>query len=143
MSVRFALPARVSAASGLVWALIAWFIGYGAFGGRIWSGIIIGPLIGVLVGRLSWPLHDKTRWVQIAGSLFGLYIAAVCFAIGMGLYSLASGPGTVKLSAVLIEHVLAGEATQPAAHSLRDGELHRLPRRDGATRVLARAWNAA
>ena len=68
---------RLSAASGLMWALIAWFIGYRAFGYRIWGGIVMAPLIGILIGRLSWPMHNKPRWVQIAGSLFYLYVAAV------------------------------------------------------------------
>jgi hypothetical protein len=61
---------RVSAASGLMWALIAWFIGYRAFGHRIWGGIVVAPLIGIVIGQLSWPMHNKPRWVQIAGSLF-------------------------------------------------------------------------
>jgi hypothetical protein len=98
---------RLSAASGLVWALIAWFIGYRAFGDRIWGGIIIAPLIGILIGRLSWPMRNKPRWVQIAGSLFDLYVAASCFAIGMALFSAVLGPRSVKFSAAPIELVLA------------------------------------
>ena len=99
--------ARLSAASGLMWALIAWFIGYRAFGHRVWGGIVIAPLIGILIGRLSWPIHNKPRWVQIAGSLFYLYVAAVCFAIGMAFFSPVLGPRNVRFSASLIEHVLA------------------------------------
>jgi hypothetical protein len=98
---------RLSAASGLMWALIAWFIGYRAFGNRIWGGIIMAPLIGILIGRLSWPIHNKPWWVQIAGSLFYLYVAAACFAITMAVFSPVLGPGNVKFSATLIEHVLA------------------------------------
>jgi hypothetical protein len=98
---------RLSAASGLMWGLIAWFIGYRVFGHRIWGGIVVAPLIGILIGRLSWPLHNKPRWVQIAGSLFYLYVAAACFAISMVLFSPVIGPRNVRLSAVLIEHVLA------------------------------------
>jgi hypothetical protein len=98
---------RLSAASGLVWALIAWFIGYRAFGYRIWGGIIMAPFIGILIGRLSWPMHNKPRWVQIAGSLFYLYVAASCFAIGMALFSPVLGPRNVRFSAALIELVLA------------------------------------
>jgi len=98
---------RLSAASGLMWALIAWFIGYGAFGRRIWGGIVIAPLIGILIGRMSWPMHNKPRWVQIAASLFYVYVAAVCFAIGMALFSPVLGPRNVRFSAGLTEHVLA------------------------------------
>jgi hypothetical protein len=98
---------RLSAASGVAWALIAWFIGYRAFGYRIWGGIIMSPLIGILIGGLSRRMHNKPRWVQIAGSLFYLYVAASCFAIGMALASLAFGPHNVRFSATLIEHVLA------------------------------------
>lgn len=99
--------ARLAAASGLMWALIAWFIAYRAFGHRVWGGIVIAPLIGMLIGRLSWPLHSKPRWVQIAGSLFFLYVAATCFAIGMALISPVVGPGNVRFSAGPIGLVLA------------------------------------
>jgi hypothetical protein len=99
--------ARLSAVSGLGWALIACFIGYRAFGYRIVGGIIMAPLIGILIGRLSSPLHNKPRWVQIAASLFYLYVAAVCFALGMALFSLVFDPRNVRFSAGLIEHVLA------------------------------------
>jgi hypothetical protein len=99
--------ARLSAVSALGWALIAFFIGYRAFGYRIVGGIIMAPLIGILIGRLSSPLHNKPRWVQIAGSLFYLYVAAACFAMGMALFSPVIGPRNVRLSAALIEHVLA------------------------------------
>jgi hypothetical protein len=98
---------RLSAASGLMWALIAWFIGYRAFGHRTWGGIVIAPLIGILIGRMSWPMHNKPRWVQIAGSLFYFYVAAACFAIGMALLSPVLAPRNVRFSAALIEHVLA------------------------------------
>jgi hypothetical protein len=98
---------KLSAASGLMWALVAWFVGYRAFGYRMWGGIVIAPLIGILIGRLSWPMHNKPQWVQIAGSLFYLYVAAACFAIGMALFSPGVGPRDVMCSAALIEHVLA------------------------------------
>ena len=98
---------RVSAASGLMWALIAWLIWYRAFGHRIWGGIVIAPFIGILIGRLSSSIHDKPRWVQLVGSLFYLYVAAACFAIGMALFSPVSSPRNVRFSAILMEHVLA------------------------------------
>ena len=108
INVRSLSPrARLAAASGLMWALIAWFVGYGAFGHRVWGGVVVAPLIGILIGRLSWPMHDKPRWVQIAGSLFFLYVAATCFAIGMALLSPVVSPGNERFSAALIELVLA------------------------------------
>ena len=98
---------RLSAASGLMWALIAWFIGHRAFGYRVWGGIVMAPLIGILIGRLSWPMHNKPRWVQIAGSLFYLYVAASCFAIAMALLSPVPGPPNARFSSELLGHVLA------------------------------------
>jgi hypothetical protein len=98
--------ARLSAVSALGWALIACFIGYRPFGYRTVGGIIMAPFIGILIGRLSSPLRDQPRWLQIAGSLFYLYVAAACFAIGTGLFAVVSGPPNVRLSAVLMEHVL-------------------------------------
>jgi hypothetical protein len=98
---------RLAAASGLVWALIASFIGYRAFGYRIWGGIIMAPLIGILIGRLTWPMHNKPLGVQIAGSLFYLYVAAACFAIGMAISSAVLDPRNVSFSITLIELVLA------------------------------------
>lgn len=47
----------------------------------------MAPLISILIGRLSSPLQNKPRWVQIAGPLFYLYVAAACFAIGMALFA--------------------------------------------------------
>jgi len=108
IDIRWLSPtARLSAVSGLGWALIACFIGYRAFGYRIVGGIIMAPLVGVLIGHLSSPLQNKPRWVQIAGSLFFLYVAASCFAIGMALFSPILGPRNVKFPAALIELVLA------------------------------------
>ncbi len=108
IDVRLLSPtARLSAVSGLGWAPIACFVGYRAFGYRIVGGIIMAPLIGILIGRLSSPLQNKPRWVQIAGSLFYLYVAATCFAIGMALFAPVLGPGNVRFSAALMEHVLA------------------------------------
>jgi hypothetical protein len=108
IDVRWLSPtARLSAVSGLGWALIACFIGYRAFGYRIVGGIIVTPLIGVLIGHLSSPLQNKPRWVQIAGSLFYLYVAAACFAVGMALFSPVLGPRNVRFPAALMEHVLA------------------------------------
>lgn len=108
IDVRLLSPtARLSAVSGLGWALIACFVGYRAFGYRIVGGIIMAPLIGILIGRLSSPLQNKPRWIQIAGSLFYLYVAATCFAIGMALFAPVLGPRNVRFSAALMEHVLA------------------------------------
>jgi hypothetical protein len=86
---------------------VAWSIGHRTFGQGIWGGIIIAPLIGILIGRLSAPLHDKPRWAQIAWSLVAVYLAASCFAGGMALFSLVVGPRPVTWSAALIENVLA------------------------------------
>jgi len=97
----------LSAASGLAWALIAWLVGYRAFGHQIWGGIVIAPLIGILIARLSSPLREKPRWVQIVGSLFFLYVAASCFALGMAILSPVHAPRGVRMSALLMQSVLA------------------------------------
>jgi hypothetical protein len=108
IDVRWLSPtARLSAVSGLGWALIACFIGYRAFGYRIVGGIVVAPLIGILIGRLSSPLQNKPRWVQMAASLFYLYVAAACFAVGMALFSPVLGPRNVRFPAALMEYVLA------------------------------------
>ena len=93
--------------SGLAWALIAWLIGYRAFGHQIWGSIIIAPFIGILIAGPSSPLHDKPGWVQITGSLISLYVAASCFAVGMALLSPVLAPRGVRMSALLIQSVLA------------------------------------
>jgi hypothetical protein len=108
IDVRWLSPtARVSAVSGLGWSLIACLIGYHAFGHGLIGGIIMAPLIGVLIGHLSSPLQNKPRWVQIAGSLFSLYVAAACLAVGMALFSPVLGPRSVSLPATLRNDVLA------------------------------------
>ena len=52
-------------------------------------------------------MHHKPRWVQVAWSLFSLYVAAMCFAIGMAVFSLTFGSRDVRFSAALINPVLA------------------------------------
>jgi hypothetical protein len=99
-------PVKLAATSGLMWGVLAWFIGYHAFGDLIWGGIVLAPLIGILIGRLAWPIRNKPRWVQIAGSLFYLYVAATCFAIGMAVCSTLVGPRNVRFSSALMETVL-------------------------------------
>lgn len=99
--------ARLSAVSGLAWALIGCVLGYRAVGYEVLGGVITAPLTGILIGHLSSSLHDEPRWIQIAGSLFDLYVAAVCFAVGMGLFALLFGPPTMGFPAAVMTRVLA------------------------------------
>jgi hypothetical protein len=51
-------------------------------------------------------MRNKSRWVQIAGSLLFLYVAAACFAIGIGICAVMLAPRHMPLSARLMEPVL-------------------------------------
>src|SRR5689334_13128713 len=105
---RVSTRAKLSAGSGLGWAVIACVLGYDPFGLRIVGGVISAPLIGVLIGSWSSPLRSRSRWVQIVGSLFFLYVAAACFAVAMALFSsILYRAHNVTLSANLFEYVCA------------------------------------
>jgi hypothetical protein len=68
IDVRWLSPtARLSAVSGLGWALIACFIGYRALGYRIVGGIIVAPLIGVLIGHLSSHFREGAIQLSLVG----------------------------------------------------------------------------
>lgn len=101
-----ASTATLSALSGCGWGLIAFFIGHASFGHGIWGGIVAAPLIGVLIGQLSKSIEAKSRLDQIVTSLFGLYLAATCFAVAMAMFDFAWRPRHVPFSAVLMQHVL-------------------------------------
>ena len=98
---------RSLAISGFAWALMATVIGHRVFGYRLWGGIILAPFIGLWIGRVFAPLRDSSRGIQIAGSLLSLYVAAICFALGMAFTQLLVGRGIKSVQAVLIEYVLA------------------------------------
>lgn len=94
---------KLSALSGCVWALIAYFIGHRAFGGNIWGGIVAAPLIGILIGYLGRSMQNKPVPVQSIASLFLLYGAATCFAIATAVF----GSQRVTPSAILMQNVWA------------------------------------
>lgn len=93
----------LSAASGLGWALIAFFIGHRVFGYAIVGGLVASPFVGILIGRLASRLHDKPAWIQVLGSLLHLYVAAVCFALGVALSHLVLEPRMPPLGLVIVD----------------------------------------
>ena len=97
---------RLSAASGLVWGLIACFIGHRPFGYRVWGGLIVAPLIGLLIGRMSRRLSTQPRIFQVLASLFQLYLAGSCFAVAMGLTALVVEERPAAPYATLLQHFL-------------------------------------
>jgi hypothetical protein len=96
----------ICAASGLIWGLVALFIGQRPFGPRIWGGMVVAPLIGIAVGRGSSALSGKSRLAQIVWALGSLYVGAAAFAIGIGVLSPVSNPPNPTFSAAVIEPVL-------------------------------------
>jgi hypothetical protein len=100
----------VYAASGCVWALIAYVLA-GAEGGIIWGGMVASPVIGVLVGLLVQRLQGLSTGSRAVVSLANLYLAACLFGVAVGVYDLATGvnagPGWRRIpSAVVMQDVL-------------------------------------
>lgn len=98
----------LSSASGLAWGMLALGLGYGAFRGAIWGGLIASPVIGLLIGMvtLRWRLASTAYRAILA--LLTLYVAGTCFGLSVGLYDwLARGVPNRIPHAVVLQAILA------------------------------------
>jgi uncharacterized PurR-regulated membrane protein YhhQ (DUF165 family) len=84
---------KLSTCSGIVWSFIAFLLCYPAFGVMTWGGIVVAPFIAVAMGLAS-SLFPPTEIRRAVFSLFGLYIAAALFGLGMGTLDLVMGPNS-------------------------------------------------
>jgi len=104
-------PILVSAASGCIWAGVAFVLGSPAMGWIVWGGVTAAPLIGALAGLMSRGFDRRAWFVQILLALISLYAAAALFGFASGVFDLLagtnSGPGSRRIpSAVIIQSVL-------------------------------------
>lgn len=80
------------AASGGVWAAIAYVIGHQPLPrGIIWGGIVVSPLIGLAVGAVYRPAYRSSATARVAMSLLTLYVAAALFGLAVGVFDAGQG----------------------------------------------------
>jgi len=73
------------AASGIVWAGIAWLIGFTQIPGLLWCGLLAAPVIGIITGVVYLPAYRHSRWVRALYALGTLYLAVALFGIAVGV----------------------------------------------------------
>lgn len=73
------------AASGIVWAGIAWVIGFTQIPGILWGGLLAAPVIGIITGAVYLPAYRHSRWVRALSALGTLYLAVSLFGLAVGV----------------------------------------------------------
>lgn len=73
------------AASGVVWAGIAWVIGFTQIPGILWGGLLASPVIGIITGAVYAPAYRRSRWVRALCALGTLYLAVSLFGLAVGV----------------------------------------------------------
>jgi hypothetical protein len=101
-------PWKLGALSGCAWGVIALVLGYPHFGAMTWSGVLLAPFIGMLIGELSHPMGGRSRTERILVALFDLYLAAALFGLAVGFTGLAlDQQAALKGPGILLAPVLA------------------------------------
>jgi hypothetical protein len=101
-------PWLFCAASGCVWALIAYGLASTQMPRTIWGGLLVAPLVGLAVGALGRAFPERSRGGRLARSLVTLYVAVLLFGLACGLFDVWRGlpngtardPGEVVLQSV-------------------------------------------
>lgn len=92
--------------SGAVWGGIAYFLGREGLGSSIWAGVVLAPVIGVVVGIVTYPTYRWPIWLQVFASLFTLYASATAFGLILGVYEVSRWQGVGDRFAPMIELTL-------------------------------------
>jgi hypothetical protein len=80
-----------SIGSGIVWGLLALGISAVYRIDTPWAGIACAPLIGLLVGALSRPMHRRHTLLRVLFAVGTLYLATALFGLSEGLWKLVVG----------------------------------------------------
>ena len=96
------------ALSGLLWGAFAALLGHRAFHSHVWGGVVASPVIGLIVGSATQSYFEDSsgywRWLI---ALASLYLGAILFGVGIGIWdAVAGGPGRVAI-AVATQDVVA------------------------------------
>jgi hypothetical protein len=75
-----------SVLSGFEWGFIGWFLVRNTYWNHVaWVGFVTSPAIGLAMGAVAVLFHRLPWWGRAILSLINLYIAAVMFALALGI----------------------------------------------------------
>lgn len=97
----------ISAISGCIWAVIAYFLASKGMGSIIVGGLLASPLIGIVVGLTYRPAYSKSPWVRLCMSFVTLYFAAALFGMATGVYDAMRPMPTRFVSEIVLQSVIA------------------------------------
>ena len=97
----------VSAISGCIWAVIAYFLASELMGTIIVGGLLASPLIGIGVGLIYRRAYHKSLLARVGMSLVTLYVAAALFGMAVGIFDATRPIPSRHLGAVVLQSVLA------------------------------------
>lgn len=92
-----------SLVAGLIWGVGGYLLGARALGPSIWAGVLVSPLVGVLVARLTQSRFQASAgWRRAGWALASVYAGAVAFGATVGVNDLmARGVGAGGLGILL------------------------------------------
>ncbi|MDA7928665.1 hypothetical protein N9B54_01780 [Mariniblastus sp.] len=97
----------VSAISGFIWAVIAYFLASQWMGTIIVGGLLASPLIGIGVGLIYRPAYYKSLLARVGMSLVTLYFAAALFGMAAGINDAMRPIPNRLLGEVVLQSVMA------------------------------------
>lgn len=84
--------------AGALWGGLAGLLGSRAFGGRIWAGVFVSPLLGLATGMLMQkPFERLAGWRRGLVALGSVYLGATLFGAIVGLVGGVSAGGAPRL----------------------------------------------
>ncbi|MFN0181857.1 MAG: hypothetical protein ACKVZ0_23900 [Gemmatimonadales bacterium] len=74
-------------AAGAVWGVLGYLLGAKAFGPAIWPAVLLAPVVGLLVARLTYPGFARTEGIRRAlWALASLYLAVILFSLPISVH---------------------------------------------------------
>lgn len=97
----------LSAISGCIWAVIAYFLGSQGMGSIIAGGLLASPLIGIGVSLIYRSAYCRSAVARVGMSLVTLYVATALFGMAAGLYDAMRPIPNRLLGEVVLQSVMA------------------------------------
>ena len=97
----------LAAFAGGLWGLFAYVLAARFMGRIVWGGILASPLIGLAIARIYLPFYERSGRVRWFMALVTLYVAAMLFGLGAGIYDAVPPVANRLTHAVIVQAVLA------------------------------------
>ena len=97
----------LAALAGGLWGLFAYVLALRFMGRIAWGGVLASPLIGLIVARIYLAMYGRSSRIRWLMALVTLYVAAMLFGLGAGIYDAVPPVANRLTHAVIVQDVLA------------------------------------